>query len=97
MKNIQSSFSDLKVDIHSHLIPNIDDGSSKMEETILIIQKLVSLGFRKSITTPHIMTDMYKNTPETIMSGLEKVKQEDVEYDNYDIVLKNLTYFECPT
>ena len=57
-KNIQSSFSDLKVDIHSHLIPNIDDGSSKMEETILIIQKLVSLGFRKSITTPHIMTDI---------------------------------------
>ena len=31
-KNFQSSFSDLKVDIHSHLIPNIDDGSSKWKK-----------------------------------------------------------------
>ena len=85
-KNFRSNFSDLKVDIHSHLIPNIDDGSSKMEETILIIQKLVSLGFRKSITTPHIMTDMYKNTNENIMSGLEKVKQELIkEKITYDL------------
>ena len=53
-----------------------------MEETILIIQKLVSLGFRKSITTPHIMTDIYKNTTETIMS-VEKSKTRINKREDY--------------
>ena len=44
------------------------------------------LGYKKLITTPHIMTDMYKNTNENIMSGLEKVKQELIkEKITYDL------------
>ena len=33
------------------------------------------LGYRKIITTPHVMSDYYQNTPEVILAGLEKVKQ----------------------
>ena len=53
----------LKTDFHSHLIPGIDDGAQTMEDSILLIQGLQSLGFEKIITTPHCMSDFYKNTP----------------------------------
>src|ERR1035437_1025040 len=65
----------LGCDIHSHLIPSIDDGSQGIEDSIKMISELHQLGYTKIITTPHIMGDFYKNTPEIILSGLEKVKQ----------------------
>lgn len=64
------------VDMHSHLIPGIDDGSKTMQETIELIRNFKELGYQKLITTPHIMSDFYKNTPEIITSGLEKVRAE---------------------
>lgn len=64
----------LKTDLHSHFIPGIDDGSQSIEETITLLQEMIALGYKKVITTPHIMSDYYKNTPEIILGGLEKVK-----------------------
>ena len=66
----------LRNDIHSHLIPGIDDGSPDMETTIILLKKFIDLGYKKVITTPHIMSDYYKNTPEIILSGLDKVNEE---------------------
>lgn len=66
--------SSIGVDMHSHLIPGIDDGSQSMDETIAMLAKFESLGLKKVITTPHIMSDFYKNTPEIILGGLEKVR-----------------------
>ena len=68
------NFSKVRVDIHSHLIPNIDDGAKDLEDSISMIKELKKLGFSKIITTPHIMSDLYQNTPEIINSGLEKLK-----------------------
>jgi protein-tyrosine phosphatase len=67
-------FSSLGTDIHSHLIPGIDDGAQNMDESIALVKDLYYLGFRKIVTTPHIMADFYKNTPEIILSGLDKLK-----------------------
>ena len=69
-------FSIFGTDVHSHLIPGIDDGSQSMEETIGLLQKFVELGYKKVITTPHIMADYYKNDSTTILSGLKKVREE---------------------
>jgi protein-tyrosine phosphatase len=69
-------FASLNTDIHSHLIPGIDDGSKSMEDSIALILKMQELGFKKLITTPHIMSDHFKNTPEIINAGLEKLRQE---------------------
>ena len=66
----------LEVDMHSHLIPGIDDGVSTIEESIVVINQLKALGYRKSITTPHIMGDFFKNTPENINAGLKELKDE---------------------
>lgn len=62
------------VDMHSHLIPGIDDGSQSMDETVVMLAKFESLGYRKLITTPHVMSDYYRNTPEIILKGLDKVR-----------------------
>ena len=69
-------FSTLKTDIHSHFIPGIDDGSPDMETTISLIKAMRQLGFEKVITSPHVMNDFYQNTSETILSGLNEVREE---------------------
>ena len=65
-----------KVDIHSHLIPGIDDGSQTMDQTIAMLAKFQSLGYKKVITTPHVMSDSFPNTSENILAGLEDVRSE---------------------
>lgn len=64
----------LGVDVHSHLIPGIDDGAKTMEDTLTLLSEFQALGYKKVVTTPHIMSDFYKNTPEIILGGLEKVR-----------------------
>ncbi len=68
-------FSSVVTDMHSHLIPGIDDGAKTVEDSIMLIKSLHELGFKKLITTPHIMSDYYRNTPAIIMEGLEKVRE----------------------
>ena len=60
--------------MHSHFIPGIDDGAKTMDDSIALIREFHKLGYKKIITTPHILSDGYKNTPEIILSGLEKVR-----------------------
>ncbi|EON79129.1 Capsular polysaccharide synthesis enzyme Cap8C [Lunatimonas lonarensis] len=66
----------MKVDMHSHLIPGIDDGAQTMEDAIGLVRRLSDLGLEKLIVTPHIMSEFYKNTPEIIGEGLEMLKKE---------------------
>jgi len=66
----------LHTDLHSHLIPGIDDGSKSMDDSIRLIKELKGLGYKKLITTPHIMADYYKNTPQIIQRGLKDVRAE---------------------
>ena len=66
----------LKVDLHSHLIPGIDDGAQTMAESISLLKKLELLGYEKVITTPHIMVDVYRNNTNIIKDGLEKLRVE---------------------
>jgi len=61
------------VDMHSHLIPGIDDGSETIEKSIEMVRSFYNLGYKKLITTPHIISDYYKNSPEIISNGLDKL------------------------
>lgn len=70
------NFSVFGADMHSHLIPGIDDGSPDVATSIALIKEFKAMGYKKIITTPHVMSDYYKNTPETILGGLEKVRAE---------------------
>ncbi|NND93384.1 MAG: capsular biosynthesis protein [Flavobacteriales bacterium] len=77
----------LQVDVHSHLIPGIDDGSTDMEETLTMLRKFHELGYRKVITTPHVMSDFYRNTPTLIQAGLEEVR-EAIRTEEIDIEIE---------
>lgn len=62
-------------DIHSHILPGIDDGSPDIETSLELIEGLYKLGIRKSIATPHIIGDMYRNTPQTVAVALQTVQK----------------------
>ena len=74
--------SGLITDMHSHLIPGIDDGSPDMDTSLTMIREMKSLGYRKLITTPHINSDIYPNTPEIVQKGVnllnEKLREENI-------------------
>jgi tyrosine-protein phosphatase YwqE len=65
----------LTVDIHSHLIWGVDDGAKTEEDSIALLQGYVELGYRKAITTPHIMSDFYQNNRQNITEGLQKLNE----------------------
>jgi len=60
--------------MHSHLLPGIDDGSPDLETSIELIRRMMKLGFKKFVTTPHIMWEMYKNTPEIVNKKLDLLR-----------------------
>jgi tyrosine-protein phosphatase YwqE len=75
-KRKKIDLSELQTDVHSHLIPGIDDGAKTIEQSIEMLLKFQELGFKKVITTPHILSNLYPNTPEIILNGYQKVKEE---------------------
>lgn len=72
---LQPILENIKVDIHSHLLPGIDDGSKNIEDSIFLIKNLIDLGYQKIVTTPHVMHEVYPNTSEIIIEKLETVKK----------------------
>ncbi|MEO8960693.1 MAG: CpsB/CapC family capsule biosynthesis tyrosine phosphatase [Ginsengibacter sp.] len=72
---IYTAFSWLSQDIHSHILPGIDDGSPDIETSLQLLQSLSEAGINKFICTPHIIGDMYHNTPQTINDALARLKK----------------------
>jgi protein-tyrosine phosphatase len=61
-------------DIHSHLLPGLDDGVQTFEEAEAIILRFQKLGYTRLITTPHIMSDFYRNTTEGILARRDQLQ-----------------------
>ncbi|MBS1644421.1 MAG: histidinol phosphatase [Bacteroidetes bacterium] len=68
-------FSFLGADMHSHLVPGIDDGAPDLETSLQLIRGLHELGFKKLITTPHTHLDFYDNTREKITDNFTKLNR----------------------
>ncbi len=86
-KKVTPDFSFLGADMHSHLLPALDDGLQSMEETIAFIQQLHNAGYQKLICTPHIISDLHPNSPATILPRLQEV-QEQVAAHNIPVVIE---------
>lgn len=65
----------LGTDMHSHLLPGLDDGAETVEQSLELLRALRDFGYRKLIMTPHIMGDFYKNTPEGIRAALQVLRE----------------------
>jgi protein-tyrosine phosphatase len=74
-KTATVDLSGIGTDMHSHLLPGIDDGSTDVDTSLQLINGLRDLGYRNLITTPHIMWDMYKNDASTIEPAKQQVQQ----------------------
>ncbi|MEO5892435.1 MAG: CpsB/CapC family capsule biosynthesis tyrosine phosphatase [Ferruginibacter sp.] len=64
-----------QTDIHSHILPGIDDGSPDIASSLKLVQGIYDLGIRKTVATPHVISDLYRNTPEIINAALEKLRE----------------------
>lgn len=77
-------FSWLAQDIHSHLLPGIDDGSPDVETSLKLLRNLSAAGIKKFICTPHVIGDLFRNTPETINKALG-VLQNAIKEEGLDV------------
>ena len=75
------------IDIHSHLLPGIDDGSATMEMTEKLFMEMKKLGFTDFICTPHIMQSVWENTKDSISTAKKQVENSEM-FLNQDIKLR---------
>jgi len=75
-KKVAADLSFIGVDMHSHLLPGLDDGLQNMEDTIRFIGELQELGYEKLICTPHTLAEVHPNSPLTILPKLQEVRAE---------------------
>lgn len=66
------------IDIHSHILPGLDDGAKTMEETLGIVSQLQQSGFKTLIATPHVLEDNFLS-PADILAYTEQVRMRVAE------------------
>ena len=85
-KSTSTDLSWLQADMHSHLVPGIDDGAPDMATSVTLIKGLHALGYKKIITTPHILWEIYPNTHDKIIEGISEVRKA-LELEGVDVEL----------
>ena len=82
------------IDFHTHILPNIDDGSRSVEETFQMIKEAKSVGFDSIISTSHYIENYYESSVEErtewINALSEALKKENI---NMNLYLGNEVYF----
>ncbi len=68
------SYSVFQTDMHSHILPGIDDGAPDVETSLQLIRGLMDLGYQSFIATPHIYHELYPNTATTIETALQTIR-----------------------
>ena len=82
------------IDFHTHILPNVDDGSESVEETFNLIKEAKSVGFDSIISTSHYIEKYYEVGVEErckwINALSEALKKESIDMNLY---LGNEVYF----
>ncbi len=87
IKSVNTFVNPIQVEFHSHLIYGVDDGCQDIDQSIELLKGFYALGMKKVITTPHIMSDFYKNSKENVFPLRDQIrarlKQENIpiEFD----------------
>ena len=72
------------VDIHSHILPGLDDGAKNVSQSIRLIEGMKKIGFGEVIATPHTMSGVWDNNSEDIKKSYESLKNK-LEVSQSDI------------
>ena len=78
------NFTSVGTDMHSHILPGIDDGAKNLSDSLLLAARFKELGYKKLIATPHIMADYFRNTPASVHKALD-VLREGLLQNNIDL------------
>ena len=79
------------IDIHSHIIPQADDGSKSIEETFKILKEAQNAGYTDIILTSHYIEDHYELNKIDRQAWVTALNQS-VKKENINI---NLYYLNC--
>ena len=60
--------------MHSHLLPDVDDGIRSTEEALICLRQFAQWGIRHVVTTPHISQDMYPNTSDLLRTVADELR-----------------------
>ncbi len=63
------------IDIHSHIIPNVDDGARSVEETFNILKEAQGAGFTDVILTSHFLLNYYETNAQELIFWKEKLQE----------------------
>ena len=90
-----ADLSAIGTDLHSHLLPGLDDGAQEMYETVHILTGLKELGYRKAIITPHNQADFFENPSDKIRTKLDEVRNHLVKIGfDFEIDAASEYYFD---
>jgi len=83
------------VDIHSHILPGIDDGAKNIKESLKLVSEMHDLGFLKIYGTPHSYPGVHNNTNASIYKSFNKLhnltkKKYKISYASEYLIDKNL-------
>ena len=74
----------VETDIHSHILPGIDDGAKNVDDSITLIKEMNKLGYKKFIATPHISQIQFPNDKSSITKSYELLNKE-LSKQNIDV------------
>lgn len=61
------------LDIHTHILPALDDGAHDLEESLLMARIAAEDGIKQIIATPHVIRGLYENKKEHILAAVENL------------------------
>ena len=57
---------ELTWDVHSHVVPGVDDGAQDLDAALTMVRSMAALGYQGMVLTPHVMSDLYPNSRENL-------------------------------
>lgn len=60
-------------DMHNHLLPGIDDGSTDVKTSLELMEGMMEVGYSKFICTPHVILDVHPNNEATISNAFNEL------------------------
>jgi tyrosine-protein phosphatase YwqE len=65
----------LKVDLHTHLLPGVDDGANDIEESLAMLRGMSEVGIQHLYLTPHVRSTYFNNTPASLRPVFDEFRQ----------------------
>ena len=84
------------IDLHTHILPGVDDGADSEKEAMNIVRKAKKQGITKMVATPHYLDDTYQLSPTITKSKIKQLQQK-VDQKNLGIeILPGAEVFITP-